>query len=79
MRRNEVDAGAGAASVATVEIAGPRQAPREVANQPAVTFPVRTHGVAVLVVPFGPADGKIADLVAALTEVPRFRNQLDLR
>jgi len=36
VRRNEVDAGAGAASVATVEIAGPRQAPREVANQPAV-------------------------------------------
>ena len=45
----------------------------------AVAFPVRAHRVAVLVVPLGPADREVADLVAALAQVPRLGDQLDLR
>ena len=62
-----------------VEVARAGEAARELADQAAVAFPVGAHRVAVLVVPLGPAGREVADLVAALAEVPRLGDQLDLR
>src|SRR5262249_28120285 len=47
-------------------------------GHPAVAGPERAHGVAVARVPFRPADGKIADLIAAFSRVPRLGDELDL-
>ena len=78
-RGDEVDARVRAPAAALVEVARAGEAPRELADEAAVAFPVRAHRVAVLVVPLGPAGREIADLVAALAEVPRLGDQLDLR
>ena len=75
---DEIDAGVGLAAAVLVEVAGAGKAPGEIADQAAVALPVGAHGVAVAVVPLGPAGGKIADLVAALAQVPGFGDQLDL-
>ena len=42
-----------------------------------IAAPELSHCIAVLPVPLRPAPGKIADLIAARSHVPRFRNQLD--
>ena len=51
------------------------------ANSPSVAglaAPVVAHGVAVLAVPLRPQAREVAHLVAALADVPRFGDQLDL-
>jgi hypothetical protein len=60
---DEVDARVGLAAASVVQVAGAREALCELADHAALTLPVGPHGVAVFVVPLGPADGKIADLI----------------
>jgi hypothetical protein len=59
VRGDEVDAGVGTAAAAVVEVAGAGAALREFADEAAIALPVGAHRVAVLVVPLGPADGKL--------------------
>ena len=48
------------------------------AGHAAVALPEPAHAIAVLAVPLRPADGKVADLVAALAQVPRLGDELHL-
>ena len=78
VRSDVVDARVRPPAAPAVQVARAGEAARELADQAAVALPVRAHGVAVLVVPLGPAGGEVADLVAALAEVPGLGDQLDL-
>ena len=52
---------------------------KRLANSPSVralAAPVVANRVAIPAVPLAPSDRKVADLIAALAEVPRFGNQL---
>ena len=44
----------------------------------AVALPESPHCVAILAVPLAPQHGKVADLVAAFAEIPRFGDELHL-
>ena len=61
-----------------VEVRRPGQPGRELAEGCGLAPPVVAHSVAILPVPLGPQTGEVADLVAALADVPRFGDQLDL-
>src|SRR4029079_8730375 len=50
----------------------------ELAEGCGLTPPVITHSIAILPVPFGPQTWKVADLIAALADIPRRGDQLDL-
>ena len=75
---HEVDAGEGRAALVRVEVAGARQPRGELGQHAALGPPVVADAVAVLAVPLAPAGREVADLVAALTHVPRLGDQLDL-
>ena len=79
VRGDEVDAGVGPAAVVLVEVAAAGQAVGELADLAVVALPEAAHGVAVLAVPLRPEHREVADLVAALADVPRLGDQLDLR
>src|ERR1700682_846720 len=64
---------------ASVEVARSCQPPQELADQSAATLPIRAHGVAILVVPLRPSRRKVADLIAALAQVPRLGDELYAR
>src|SRR5690606_16382256 len=70
VRRDEVDARVRTTSAVFVQIARSRHAIGELPDQTALSFPIVPNDIAVLPVPFGPADGKAADLIAALAQVP---------
>jgi hypothetical protein len=73
---HEVHAGRGLAAVVLVEVRAAGEAGRELAERLWLAAPVVTHGVAVLAVPLRPQRGEVADLVAALADVPRLGDQL---
>ena len=75
---DEVDAGRGSAAVALVEVGGAGQPVGEVADPAGLAAPVVADGVPEAPVPFCPADREVADLVAALPDVPRLGHQLHL-
>ena len=74
----EVDAGERAAAVFLVEVGRAGDAVGELAQALFLTAPEVAHAVAVLAVPLLPLGGEVADLVAALADVPRLGDQLDL-
>src|SRR6266403_4517547 len=63
MRGDEINAGIRFAPAARVKVAGAGEAVGEFADQAAIALPVGAHGIAVLIVPFGPAGGKFAHLI----------------
>ena len=75
---DEIDAGVRAAAIVLVQIGGAGQAIGQLADQSALAAPVVAHHVAILAVPFAPADRKLADLIAVFAHVPWLGNQLDL-
>ena len=62
-----------------VQVAAAGEPRRQLRHRAAVALPEAAHGVAVLAVPLGPQHREVADLVAALAEVPRLGDQLHLR
>jgi hypothetical protein len=68
--RDEVDAGRGPPTARFVEVRAPREAVRELAECAVDASPVVANCVTIFSVPFGPEIGEVADLVAALAEVP---------
>src|SRR6266550_2192199 len=79
VRSHEVDARMRKATAAAVQIARSGQAARELTDQSAVAFPIRANDVAIAVVPLRPSWRKMSELIAALAQVPRLRDQLHLR
>ena len=77
MAGDEVDAGVRPAAVGLVEVAGAGEPVGDVGHPGAGAAPEVAHGVAVAAVPLGPQDREVADLVAALADVPRLGDQLD--
>ncbi len=77
--RDEIDTGVGFAAAGFVKIGRAGKAPGEVADQPPIALPIRSHGVAVFVIPFVPARGKVTHLVAAAAQIPGLCDQFDLR
>ncbi len=78
MRGDEVDAGVRAPRGAFVEVRAARQAIGELRERPVGAAPEVPHGVAILAVPLRPQRRKVADLIAALSDVPGLGDQLDL-
>src|SRR4051812_27050772 len=78
MAGDEVDARIGRPAALLIEVARTGQAGGELIDRAAVALPEAADHVAVLAVPFRPQHRKVADLVAARPNVPRFGDQLDL-
>ena len=78
MRGDEVDGGVRLAAVIGVQVGRPAEAVREVRRLAALPLPETPDAVPVARVPFAPARGKVADLVAALAKVPGLGDQLHL-
>src|SRR5665213_2949923 len=77
MAGDEVDAHVRVAPVIFIDIAAAGQAIGKLRGKPAISAPKATHRVAVAAVPLRPANGKVSDLVAAGSNVPRLRDQFD--
>ena len=75
---DEVDRGDRLAAAVLVEVAGAGEARGELAEGRALATPEVADGVAVLAVPLGPQGREVADLVAAVADVPGLGDQLDL-
>ena len=78
MGGDEVDRGERLAPVGLVEVAGAREARRELGDA-RLPAPEVAHDVAVDAVPLAPQDREVADLVAAGADVPGLGDELDLR
>ncbi len=61
-----------------VEIGGAGEAVGEVGEGALVALPEAADGVAVFAVPLGPDDGEVADLIAAVADVPGLGDELDV-
>ncbi len=79
VRGHEVDARVRPPAALLVQVAAARQPRRQLRHAPIVSPPEAADGVAVLAVPLRPLGGEVADLVAALAEVPGLGDELDLR
>src|SRR5262249_44414611 len=79
VRGHEIDRGVRAAAAATIQVAGAGEPVSHRAGLTLVALPVSAHGVPVHAVPFGPQHGKVADLVASLTQIPWLGDELDAR
>jgi hypothetical protein len=62
-----------------VEIGASGESMRQLANAAFVAFPKTADRVAIFAVPFRPGHGKVAHLIAAFSDIPRFCDQLHLR
>src|SRR5581483_10055349 len=77
VRGDEVDRRERPPAVLLVEVCGPAEAGREVAER-GLAPPEVAHRVAVDAVPLRPEDREVADLIAAGTDVPWLGDQLHL-
>ena len=75
---HEVDAGVGPAGVVLVQVGAAGQPGGQLVDRARFAPPEVADGVTVLPVPLGPQRREVPDLVAALPEVPRLGDQLDL-
>jgi hypothetical protein len=78
VRGDEVDRGDGPAVVGLVQVRRAGEPGRELAQAGRLAAPEVAHGVAVLAVPLRPQRGEPAHLVAAVADVPRLGDELDL-
>src|SRR5665647_3372686 len=78
VRDDEVDRGDRAPGRVLVQVAGSCQTRGKLAQGCSLAAPEVAHSVAELAVPLGPQRREVADLVAAIAEVPRLGNELDL-
>src|SRR6478609_4995140 len=76
---NEVDARVKPSAVTFIEIGASGKSIRHVTNTPFIALPKTADRVAKFSVPFRPGRGKVAHLIAAFPDVPRFCDQLHLR
>src|SRR4029077_4863738 len=79
MSCNEVHARVGPPAVMFIEIGASRESIRHLTDAAFVTFPKTADRVAICAIPFRPGRGKVAHLIAAFPDVPRFCDQLHLR
>src|SRR4051812_37028098 len=75
MRRDEVDGSPGTASVAIERLRGRAQSGRQGGGRRR-SAPEVAHGIAELVVPFGPPRREAAHLIATGSAIPRLGDQL---
>src|SRR5690606_10169224 len=77
VRGDEVDARPGPAPPPVEHVRRAGKAGGKLGKLPLVAAPVGPYGVAIAVVPLGPARREVGDLVAARTDVPGLGDQLD--
>ena len=75
---DEVDRRGRSSGVGLVEVGAPREAGAELRQRRRLAAPEVADRVAVAAVPLGPLRREVADLVAALADVPGLGDQLDL-
>ena len=78
VRGDEVHRGDRSAPVHLVQVRAAHQTAGEFRQRGRLRAPEVAHAVAVSAVPFRPAGGESADLVAAGADIPRFGDELDL-
>src|SRR5580692_11054977 len=76
---HKINAGRRTPAIAVVQIARSGEPIGKVGKLAFVTLPITAHGIAITAVPLGPSGGEIADLIAAVSDVPGLRDQLHLR
>src|SRR6476646_8391317 len=76
---NEVDARVRPSAVMFIEIGASGKSIRHVTNTPFIALPKTADRVAIFAVPFRPGHRKVAHLIAAFPDIPRFCDQLHLR
>src|SRR6266481_5475391 len=79
MGRNEVGARVRPSAVMFIEIGASGESIRHFTNAAFIAFPKTADRVAIFAVPFRPGRGKVAHLIAAFPDIPRFCDQLHLR
>ena len=80
VRGHEIDAGVRFTTAVLVQVAASTQSRCELRNGiSAIPAPKLPDRIAILAVPLGPQHGEITYLISALTQIPGFGNQLDLR
>ena len=79
VRGDEVDARGGLPAGPRIQVIASSETGRELGHRPAVAAPEPAHRISILPIPLGPQHREIADLIPALAEIPRLRNQLHLR
>ena len=78
MRRYKIDAAPDVAVAVVKNVAGTGKPAGKFRRLILVAFPETTDYIAVAVVPFAPARGKSSQLIAAVADIPRFGDELDL-
>src|SRR6266481_7009911 len=76
---HEVDARVRPSAVMFIEIGASGESIRHFTNAAFIAFPKTADRVPIFAVPFRPGRGKLAHLIAALPDIPRFCDQLHLR
>ena len=76
VRGDEVHARVRPPAIVLVQVCAAGEAVRKLAERLVFAAPVVARGVAVLAVPLAPPHGEVADLVAAVAEVPWLGDQL---
>ena len=79
MRGDEIDTRLGPFPVPLIEVRGTGQPISHFPGLAFVAFPIAAYRVAVFAVPFRPEYREITDLIAAFSDIPRFRDKFDLR
>ena len=74
VRGNEIDARIWASPIVSIKIGAPSEPVPHLADAALIAFPKTANRVAVFAVPFRKRRRKIANLVSAVPDVPRFRN-----
>ena len=74
VRGDEIDARIWASSAVLIKIGAAGQPISHLADAALVAFPETAHCVAIFAVPFRTRHRKIANLITAVPDVPRFRN-----
>ncbi len=77
--RHEVDARGRATALALVQVGAPGEPRPHLGRVASIAAPERAHGVTECRVPFAPAYGKMAHLVAAFPHVPGLGDELHVR
>ena len=79
MSSDEINAGVRLAAVLLIKVTAAGNTEGEFRQGAFITFPEVTDGITVFTVPFRPKDGEFTYLVSSFSNIPGFRNELDIR
>src|SRR5690606_6247874 len=79
MRSNEVHTGSRTPAAPFIQITGTTQPRCKLRDESPIPFPEMANTIPIFSIPFRPENREVANLIASLCDIPRFRNELHLR